>query len=142
MSLSIRLKGANLDSNNQKIGRLLVWSRTHIGISVEDVAVELGVPVAEVLKMERGEGRPQPEQLLVLAELFRVQPSWFFPAVHDFKTPPRWQPGRDQPMWSQRSGGNRIELMVEDLRILIDRDFDADTLQRLIGVLRGLDQSF
>lgn len=116
-----------LESIDQKIGRLITRGRTHIGLTLEDAAVEIGVSAADMLKMERGEARPQPEQLIAMAELFRVTPSWFFPIADDMEAT------RPEPS----IGSGKIELIVQQVRVLIGRDFDDATLRRVLVVLKG-----
>ena len=115
-----------LESIDEKIGRLITRGRTHIGLSLEDAAVEIGVSASDMLKMERGESRPLPEQLIVMAELFRVTPSWFFPTAGDMES------SRPEPL----VGSGKIELVVHQVKILISRDFDDATLRRVLVVLK------
>ena len=116
-----------LESIDEKIGRLITRGRTHVGLTLEDAAVEIGISAADMLKMERGESRPQPEQLIAMAELFRVTPSWFFPTAGDMES------SRPESL----IGSGKIELIVQQVRVLIGRDFDDVTLRRVLMVLKG-----
>lgn len=56
-------------------------AREHLKLSSDDLAAELGITNDQLLRMEFGELRPTPYQLLSLCAVLRVQPSWFFPEL-------------------------------------------------------------
>lgn len=135
---------------DKHIGRLIRKAREHLKLTVEDVAEELGISADRLLRIEFGEFRPTPYQLLSLCAVLRVQPSWFFPEV--------WTPDEASLSDGVREGEpkesrhlfslaesvsdgarGRIELSFPgDIRISVGRDFDETVLRRIVLLLRSV----
>lgn len=69
---------ANVDRVDSLIGNRVTRRRSQLGLNRSTVALRIGVTLALYESFERGEARPSPEQLRMLADLYQVPVTYFF----------------------------------------------------------------
>lgn len=78
MATSRSQQQANVDRVDSSIGNRVARRRGQLGLSKSAVALRIGATLSIYEGFEGGEGRPSPEQLRLLADLYQVPVTYFF----------------------------------------------------------------
>ncbi len=64
------------DESSERVGARITRAREACGLSVDDLALRLGVRSETLTAWERGETEPRPNRLTTLAGVLNVTPGW------------------------------------------------------------------
>ena len=141
----------SLNTVDLAVGRLIEARRDEIGLSLAQVADQLGIEIDQLRQFETGKRRPSPLQLLGLCAVLHSEPSTFLqvasPSYIEHKTC-RDRTGNCEPSSPRLSAAPRprrrdrssldgaIEIRLpNEFDLRVDAEFNETALRRVLAVL-------
>jgi transcriptional regulator with XRE-family HTH domain len=118
------------------IGRRLQTRRTELGLSVDDVARQLGIAPRVYEALEEGLERAAASLLGRIAELFRVRVFWFFQDVEFGDESASEAVGSPHGAYRVATLEERVEFLADSFRKL-----DLEGQQHLLAVANALSRT-
>jgi transcriptional regulator with XRE-family HTH domain len=121
----------------RRLGRKIFFRRFAQKISLDEFEQATGVPKSHWMDLEAGKRQFTIEDLQLLSRLLDVSPTWFLEIPpdtgEDFEDS---EIGQTSDLRSMGRVPGLMEVMLPNGSIVVvDPDFDADALNRLMGVL-------